>query len=300
MIELCFWFVVAAGLLKLADAAGALGRIETWRWMSSLSRGIVIVLAVMLLRTLAATGDRVIRFGRARRQSGSFVRKSRTTLSPTPDQILALAEGHRQSHVATVVRAGLSGFFQSPLWSSPDERIDACRRSMSRTSAATRAELKYGLANLATIASTAPFIGLLGTVFGLLNAFRQREGQVDAVRAALVEGLSEALLTTALGLAVALLAACSYNFFRDRLTVLETEMGNAASELIGHLWLRHRQWQLQPLCDIYPDATLLNPAVDRNGKQPWEVVCDSQAFFLPLWLFSLYFASQLAWAWIVG
>jgi hypothetical protein len=128
---------------------------------------------------------------------------------------------------------------------------------------------------------------LLGTVFGLLNAFRQREGQVDAVRAALVEGLSEALLTTALGLAVALLAAWSYNFFRDRLTVLETEMGNAASELVGHLWLRHRQWQLQPVCDIHPDATLLNTAMDRNGRQPWEVVCDSQAFFFPLWLFSL-------------
>ena len=121
---------------------------------------------------------------------------------------------------------------------------------------------------------------MLGTVFGLLSAFRQREGQVDAVRAALVEDLSEALLTTALGLAVALLAARSYNFFRGRLTVLETEMGNAASELVGHLSLRHRQWRLQPVCDIHPDATLLTAAMDRNGRQPWEVVCDSQAFLL--------------------
>jgi biopolymer transport protein ExbB len=98
--------------------------------------------------------------------------------------------------------------------------------------------LKRGISSLATIGSTAPFVGLLGTVIGIINAFRGIATEKSAGLGAVSAGISEALLTTAVGLFVAIPAVWMYNFFTARLEAFDVEMGNSSSELIDYFLKR--------------------------------------------------------------
>jgi biopolymer transport protein ExbB/TolQ len=96
----------------------------------------------------------------------------------------------------------------------------------------TNAEMKRGLGGLATIGATAPFIGLFGTVVGIVNAFTGMASSGSGGLAAVSAGISEALITTAVGLAVAIPAVMAFNYFTERLERFTIEMNNAAQELI--------------------------------------------------------------------
>ena len=290
MIELGLWLIMPVLFWRLADETGAVGMFGTWQWMNSLSRGAVIVLAVMMVRTLSLAGDCLVRFGRARRQSRLFVRLFNLKAQPDPEHLLAAAERHPQSHIAKIVVSGLTGVFQFLQWSSRDLAIESSERSMLRTASRIQADLQYGLPTLATIASSAPFIGLLGTVGGLLDALGPVGAQADAARAWVAEGVSEALLTTAAGLLVAVPAAWAYNFFRDWLSILRIEMDNASSELVGY-FLSRREWRREAAIvpPVEGDSTVPSFAANQNGIQNWEVAADSHILFLlPLWFYWLY------------
>jgi biopolymer transport protein ExbB len=101
--------------------------------------------------------------------------------------------------------------------------------------------LKRGVSSLATIGSTAPFVGLFGTGIGIINAFRgiasEKSGGLGAVSA----GISEALVTTAVGLFVAIPAVWMYNFFTNKLEAFDVEMGNSSSELIDYFLKRSQR-----------------------------------------------------------
>jgi biopolymer transport protein ExbB/TolQ len=295
MIELGLWLLVAVGLWTLAEQATTFGLIDVWRWMSSVSRGVILVLAVMVLHTVSITGDRLVTFGRARRQSRVFVRQSSPVGIQHPEKVLALAKRYPQSHVAKVVASGLIHISQSPSWLSRPDEIECCKGSMRRANSMTHSELQYGLATLATIASLAPFIGLFGTLFGILNSFGRMTGQVDAVRAYVAGGLSDALLTTAMGLLVAVPAAWSHNFFRDWLSVLQIEMENASSELVGYLSRRDWRVPAESVGDVSGEAGMLSLTPDHDGNHSWEVSADSQVvLLLPVWLSWLCFAYVIA------
>jgi biopolymer transport protein ExbB/biopolymer transport protein TolQ len=87
---------------------------------------------------------------------------------------------------------------------------------------------------LATIGSTAPFIGLFGTVVGILNAFRQIATQKTSGIGAVAGGISEALVTTAMGLLVAIPAVMTFNYFTNKVEAFDVEMDNSSSELIDY------------------------------------------------------------------
>ena len=112
--------------------------------------------------------------------------------------------------------------------------VDAVNRQMERTKERETASLKKGLALIATTGSTAPFIGLLGTVVGIINAFQgiaaTGSGGIGAVSA----GISEALVETALGLFVAIPAVWLYNYFQGRIDYFNVEMDNSSSELVDY------------------------------------------------------------------
>ena len=113
--------------------------------------------------------------------------------------------------------------------------LDTVRRAIQRSSALTQNDLKKGVASLATIGSTAPFVGLLGTVVGIINAFvgiaATGSGGIGAVSA----GIAEALVETALGLVVAIPAVWFYNYLTGELEYFTVEMDNSSSELIDYL-----------------------------------------------------------------
>ena len=116
---------------------------------------------------------------------------------------------------------------------------------MQRAIAIKTAEFKRGLSGLATIGSTAPFVGLFGTVFGIINAFRGMKNAESAGIAAVAGGISEALFTTALGLLVAVPAVWLFNYFTGKVDGFIVEMDNSASELVDY-FIKNRTKQLKP------------------------------------------------------
>ncbi len=115
-----------------------------------------------------------------------------------------------------------------------DDLLDTVRRSIQRATALTSNDLKKGVIGLATIGATAPFVGLLGTVVGVINAFdgiaSTGSGGIGAVSA----GIAEALVETALGLFVAIPAVWFYNYLTGRLEYFNVEMDNSSSELVDY------------------------------------------------------------------
>jgi biopolymer transport protein ExbB/biopolymer transport protein TolQ len=122
----------------------------------------------------------------------------------------------------------------------PGETIEASKRALERTEAIVHAELKRGLGGLATIGSTAPFVGLFGTVMGILNAFKGISEQKATGLGAVAGGISEALVTTAFGLLVAIPAVMMFNYLTGRVEAFDVEMDNSSSELIDY-FLKRRE-----------------------------------------------------------
>jgi len=101
--------------------------------------------------------------------------------------------------------------------------------------------LKRGVSGLATIASSAPFVGLFGTVAGIINAFQGISTQKSTGLGAVAGGISEALVTTAIGLFVAVPAVWAFNYFTGRIEAFDVEMGNSSSELIDYFLKRSQR-----------------------------------------------------------
>ncbi len=116
--------------------------------------------------------------------------------------------------------------------------IEFTKRSLDRSSTEVCFEMKRGLSGLATVASTAPFIGMFGTVIGILNAFRGCIGSRWFCTAAVIDGVCEALVTTVLALLVAIPAIWLYNYLSSTMELFDIEMRNASLELVNYLAIR--------------------------------------------------------------
>ena len=152
--------------------------------------------------------------------------------------MIAIAERNKKSHIAKVVATGLSEFQSASQQVSDTEVIEAAKRGLERSVAIVHAEMKRGLSALATIGSTEPFVGLFGTVVGILNAFKGIESQKATGLSAVAGGIAEALITTAFGLLVAVPAVWAYNYFTNKVEAFDVEMDNSSMELINYFILR--------------------------------------------------------------
>jgi biopolymer transport protein ExbB len=119
-----------------------------------------------------------------------------------------------------------------------DDVIDVVDRKLATSRKKIHTQMKRGLIGLATIAATAPFVGLFGTTQGIMSAFKGCDGQKEACMAATTSGISEALLTTALGLLVAVPAAFAYNYFSTRMEFMDTETELTSQALVAALTSR--------------------------------------------------------------
>jgi biopolymer transport protein TolQ len=111
--------------------------------------------------------------------------------------------------------------------------VENVERAMKRAASQEITKLESSLTFLATTASAAPFVGLFGTVWGIMNAFRGLSVTQSSSIQAVAPGISEALIATAIGLAAAIPAVMAYNYFADRVRVLGAEMENFASEFLN-------------------------------------------------------------------
>ena len=207
---------------------------------------VIVILLIMSMYSIAIMVERFLTYSAAKKQSREFApRVAQALKNDRIEEAINISDKHKKSHLAMVVNAGLQEFRAHDGSSdiSGDE-IEASKRALQRAIAIKSAEFKRGLSGLATIGSTAPFVGLFGTVFGIINAFTGMKSAESAGIGAVAGGIAEALLTTALGLAVAVPAVWLFNYFTGKVDGFIIEMDNSASELIDY-FLKNRTRQLR-------------------------------------------------------
>ena len=219
---------------------GGLNLIEMWNQMTWVGKAVAMVLFIMSMWSIGVAMERIYTFSQARKQSKLYAPQVAKHLKDgrLKDAIaLSASKNFRYSHLAKVVLAGLQEYqFQQEAGGglNRDDLVDSVRRSIQRATALTQSDLKKGVNSLATIGATAPFVGLLGTVVGVINAFvgiaATGSGGIGAVSA----GIAEALVETALGLLVAIPAVWFYNYLTGRLDYFNVEMDNSSSELVDY------------------------------------------------------------------
>jgi len=210
-----------------------------WKRMTWLPKGIIILLFLLSVWSFGVMIDRTLMYSAARKQSRLFVQQVAGALREGKlDEAISIAERNKKSHIAKVVATGLSEF-QSASAQVPDEEvIEAAKRGLERSVAIVHAEMKRGLSGLATIGSTAPFVGLFGTVTGIINAFKGIETTHATGLSAVAGGIAEALVTTAMGLVVAIPAVWAYNYFTNKVEAFDVEMENSSMELVNYFITR--------------------------------------------------------------
>jgi biopolymer transport protein ExbB/TolQ len=210
-----------------------------WNSMTWAGKAVVIVLAIMSVWSLTIAIERLWRFHKAKKES------LQVALGVTPllkqhklEEAIAFVKDKkfRHSHLARVLAAGLTEFQYETSQPLPEDFdiVDSAKRAIERETLMTTAEMKKGLGNLATISTTAPFIGLFGTVIGIINSFRGMAISGSGGLGAVSAGIAEALGATAFGLFVAVPAVWMYNFFINKIERFNVEMSNSSSQLVDY------------------------------------------------------------------
>ncbi|HEX7150749.1 MAG TPA: MotA/TolQ/ExbB proton channel family protein [Thermoanaerobaculia bacterium] len=222
-----------------ADLHSQFSIMGMWNSMTVLGKGVVIVLLIMSVWSLTIAAERLWRFQKAKKES------LQVALGITPllkqhklEEAITFAKDkkYRHSHLARVLAAGLTEFhYETSQTLPPDfDLVDSGKRAIEREAMMTTAEMKKGLGNLATISTTAPFIGLFGTVLGIITAFQGMALSGSGGLGAVSAGIAEALGATALGLFVAVPAVWMYNYFLNKVERFQVEMSNSSSQLIDY------------------------------------------------------------------
>jgi len=239
-LQLQVW---ALFLLQEGGAAVGWDVRSLWAQMGIMAKVVVVILFVMSAWSIGVMIDRLLAYSGARKQSRLFAPAVAGALREGKlDEAIKIADRYKKSHLAKVVVAGLQEFRAHQISAEiPGEDVEASQRALERASAIVHAELKRGVSSLATIGSTAPFVGLFGTVVGIINAFKGISTEKSTGLGAVAGGISEALVATAVGLFVAIPAVWMFNFFTTKLEAFDVEMDNSSSELIDYFLKRSSQ-----------------------------------------------------------
>jgi biopolymer transport protein ExbB/biopolymer transport protein TolQ len=211
-----------------------------WGQMGVVAKAIAVILFFMSMLSFGVAIERIYTFIQARKQSKLYAPQVAKHLKEgrLKDAIaVSNSKNFRYSHLAKVVLAGLQEYqFQQESSSglSREDLMDTVRRAIQRASALTASDLKKMVPSLATIGATAPFVGLLGTVVGIITAFQGIAATGSGGLGAVSAGIAEALVETALGLVVAIPAVWFYNYLTSRIEYFNVEMDNSSSELVDY------------------------------------------------------------------
>ena len=215
--------------------------IEMWNQMGFFAKAIAWILFIMSMISFGVFVERFYTFLQARKQSKLYAPQVAKFLKDgRVKEAVALSQKkeYRYSHLAKVVLSGLNEYQYTAeaggVALSREDMMDTVRRAIQRASALTASDLKRGVASLATIGATAPFVGLLGTVVGIITAFQGIAATGSGGLGSVSAGISEALVETALGLVVAIPAVWFYNYLTGRIEYFNVEMDNSSSELVDY------------------------------------------------------------------
>ncbi len=210
-----------------------------WAQMGWFAKGVVFTLGLMSIYSLTIVFTKAVMFSRSAKATRKFMPEfSRAIQEEQLEQAIKLAETHKKSHVARVLGEALAEV--KPLLrdratiTSAD--INSAERAVERQMLLVLSELRRGLSVLATTGATAPFVGLLGTTMGIVNAFvGMAAAGASGGLAGISAGIAEALITTAFGLMVAIPAVWAFNYFTTKLEYFTAEMTFTSKELIDYL-----------------------------------------------------------------
>ena len=199
---------------------------------------VMCCLAILSLFSVGMIVDKHRRFSLAARQSEAFRPVFAKFLhGGDVQELLAVTPKHKDSHTARVAAAGALEY-DSVRQAGGDSvaSLELVTSALEDSKAETLILMKRGLGFLATIGSTAPFIGLFGTVVGIINAFQSIAATGSGGMAAVSGGISEALVATALGIFVAIPAVVAFNSFTGRLETFHVEINRVSSQLVNRLF----------------------------------------------------------------
>jgi len=215
-----------------------MGLVEMWAQMTIVAKMVAILLVFLSVVSIYLFIERNLTFRKAKGKSQQVAPKLADLLKAgNVKDALSLAgkKDLKGSHLARVTAAGLTEFATArDAHLSLEEQIETASRGMERASGLFSQELKRGLPLLATIATSAPFIGLFGTIFGIINAFRGMALTGSGGIGAVASGIAEALVTTAFGIIVAVIALWCFNLLNARIEIYDAEMDNTASQLLDY------------------------------------------------------------------
>ena len=200
--------------------------------MGLFARLIVAVLGVMSVASLVVMAERLIVFNRSRSESRNFAEKMANTLAKNDLMTVAGTKvGDKVGHLGRVIGAGLNALRLSTD-KDKDLQVESVARALERQAQREVQSLKRGLGLLATVGSTAPFVGLLGTVMGIVNAFQSMALTGSGGLGTVSAGIAEALITTAFGLLVAIPAVMAYNYLQGWVDARAVDIAESSNEFL--------------------------------------------------------------------
>ena len=202
-----------------------------WSSMGLFAKLIVLTMGVMSLASLLVMFERIVVFMRSGSESVMFAEKMAKVLSEG-DVAAAAAAGLTKDvgHLGRTINAGLTAFRTAS--TNKDVAIESVARALERQAAREVQSFKRGLGILATVGSTAPFIGLLGTTMGIVNSFQQMAAAGSGGLGTVSAGISEALITTAFGLLVAIPAVMAFNFLQGWVDARSVDLAESSNEFL--------------------------------------------------------------------
>src|SRR5437667_7834808 len=211
---------------------------ELLRHVGIFGGAVMVCLALLSVFSVGMIIDKHRRFSSASRQSEKFKAEFKKFLHGGDVQdLIDAGRLHQNSYVAQVVSAGIleyDGVRQRG--GDPVDSLELVTSALRDSMSETLIQLKQGLGFMATIGSTAPFIGLFGTVVGIINAFRNIAATGSGGMSVVSGGIAEALVSTALGIFVAIPAVVAFNHFTGKIETFHVEMNRASSQVLNCLF----------------------------------------------------------------
>ena len=202
-----------------------------WAAMGLFAKTIVVVMGIMSIASLLVMFERLFVFNKSRSQSRAFAEKMAKLLAGGDLSAAAAANlGKDVGHLGRVINAGLAAFRTAP--QNHDAAVESVARALERQAQREVQSLKKGLGLLATVGSTAPFVGLLGTVMGIVNSFQSMAATGSGGLGTVSAGIAEALITTAFGLLVAIPAVMAFNFLQGWVDDRTVDISESSNEFL--------------------------------------------------------------------
>jgi biopolymer transport protein TolQ len=211
--------------------------LEMWAKMGLPVRAVVVVLFIQNLAVIAVIIERLVMIARSSAASRKFAAEAAAQQGPiNAERLLSLAQSYPNSHLAEFLQKGLASFVELRRKGNSIERAaELTRRALERKAEPLSRDLNRFMNVLASTGSTAPFVGLLGTVLGIIHAFKLIAATGSGGIGSIGSAIGEALIVTGYGLVVAIPTVLLFNWMSAKLAGYEGDILNAAGDLLDRL-----------------------------------------------------------------